>query len=268
MSRIRSIKPEFWTSEQVMCCSPITRLLFIGLWNFADDYGIHPASCMRLKAEVFPVDNFSMNDIQCCIDELIKHRLIQVYDVHNASYWIITGWQKHQKIDKPTHRHPLPLFDESSPSTPRLLAEDSPSSPRVVDEPSGTEGKGDEGKGRDISLVVSEANDSPPNATSLSNYPQEEIIALYHEILPACRQVCRWTKARNQHLRQRWREDPKHQRLAFWKKYFEHVAQSDFLTGRIVRRDNRPPFLADLEWLIQPSNFTNVIEGKYHGETG
>lgn len=34
MARIRTIKPEFWTSEQVMGCAPLARLLFIGLWNF------------------------------------------------------------------------------------------------------------------------------------------------------------------------------------------------------------------------------------------
>ena len=54
MSRIRTVKPEFWTSEQIIACSPIARLLFIGLWNFCDDNGVHPASYIRLKAEVFP----------------------------------------------------------------------------------------------------------------------------------------------------------------------------------------------------------------------
>ena len=42
MARIRTIKPEFWTSEQVVDCSPTARLLFIGLWNFCDDGGVHP----------------------------------------------------------------------------------------------------------------------------------------------------------------------------------------------------------------------------------
>ena len=42
MARIRTIKPEFWASEQVMDCKPVTRLLFIGLWNFVDDFGRAP----------------------------------------------------------------------------------------------------------------------------------------------------------------------------------------------------------------------------------
>jgi len=34
MARIRTIKPEFWTAEQVMELSRDARLLFIGMWNF------------------------------------------------------------------------------------------------------------------------------------------------------------------------------------------------------------------------------------------
>ena len=63
MSRIRTIKPELWTSEQVVSCSPLSRLLFIGLWNFCDDHGVHQASYIRIKAEVFPADNFDINEI-------------------------------------------------------------------------------------------------------------------------------------------------------------------------------------------------------------
>ena len=37
--RIRSIKPEFWTSEDVTDLTYFERLLFIGLWSYADDHG-------------------------------------------------------------------------------------------------------------------------------------------------------------------------------------------------------------------------------------
>ena len=64
MSRIRTVKPEFWASEQVISCSPLSRLLFIGLWNFCDDNGVHQASYIRIKAEVFPADNFDIKEIK------------------------------------------------------------------------------------------------------------------------------------------------------------------------------------------------------------
>jgi hypothetical protein len=148
MSRIRTVKPEFWTSEQIVSCSPISRLMFIGLMNFSDDNGVHPASFVRLKAEVFPVDAFTTSQITEWVNELILHKLLHEYVVENKSYWIITGWKKHQRIDKPTYRHPPPLninIPELSLSTTRLVAETSP-----------TEGKGMEGKGMEI--ITSENN--------------------------------------------------------------------------------------------------------------
>jgi len=102
------IKSEFWTSEQIIFCSPLARLLFIGLWNFADDNGVHPASLIKIKAEVFPGDNIDIKQIKICIEELIGHGLLKSYITNEKEYWFVTGWKTHQKIDKPTYRYPPP----------------------------------------------------------------------------------------------------------------------------------------------------------------
>jgi len=94
--------------------------------------------------------------------------------------------------------------------------------------------------------------------------PHEEIIAAYHETLPTCPRVREWTETRQSLLRSRWRDDPKRQTLEWWRKFFAYVSESDFLCGRTEPRKGSPPFLCDLEWLIRPSNFVKVIEGKYH----
>lgn len=139
MARIRTIKPEFWTSEQVVECSPIARLLFVGLWNFSDDGGRHPASVKRVKMEIFPGDDFTHADIGEWLAELLHNGLIQAYTVDNQQFWQITGWH-HQRIDKPTFKHPEPVkFDDHSTSPPIVLAERSP-----------PEGKGRESKGKDL----------------------------------------------------------------------------------------------------------------------
>jgi uncharacterized phage protein (TIGR02220 family) len=108
MARIRTIKPEFWTSEQVVDCSLTARLLFIGIWNFCDDHGVHPASAKRVKMEVFPSDPIGDAAIHEMIDELTAAGLLYAYEVDGKGYWQVTGWAKHQKIEKPTYRHPLP----------------------------------------------------------------------------------------------------------------------------------------------------------------
>ena len=40
MARIRTIKPQFWDDLKIGRLSRDARLLYIGLWNFADDLGV------------------------------------------------------------------------------------------------------------------------------------------------------------------------------------------------------------------------------------
>lgn len=107
MARIRTIKPEFWTSEQIVECSLEARLLFIGLWNFSDDGGVQPLSLKGLKLKIFPAELFNNDDMQRMIDELEANHLAITYKVQNRLYIQVCGW-KHQKIDKPNFRYPQP----------------------------------------------------------------------------------------------------------------------------------------------------------------
>lgn len=138
MARIRTIKPEFWTSEQVMDCKPLTRLLFIGLWNFVDDYGRAPVAPRTIKAQVMPADDVSGADIQDMLNELNALGLILFYSAADKEYFEITGWAKHQKIDNPSKYKvcPAPFSEESE-----ILAIPSEDSPTI-----GLEGRGGEGK--------------------------------------------------------------------------------------------------------------------------
>lgn len=124
MARIRTIKPEFWSSEQIMDCSTNARLLFIGLWNFCDDGGNHPASARTIKAEIFPGDDIASADIQRMLDELSSNHLIVRYIAENKEFYHVTGW-KHQKIDKPSYKYP-PYSDDENKTIRRILDEDSP----------------------------------------------------------------------------------------------------------------------------------------------
>lgn len=151
MARIRTIKPEFFTSEQIVECSTNARLLFVGIWVFSDDNGIHPASVKRLKMEIFPADSFSEKELKALIDELISANLLTEYEVENKRFWLVTGWGKHQRIDRPTFKHPLPDSKQNSTSTQRLL-----------DERSTTEGNGMEvymSSNSDIALILNYLND-------------------------------------------------------------------------------------------------------------
>jgi len=108
MARIRTIKPEFWTSEQVMEVSPIARLLFIGMWNFCDDKGVIPASFKTLKAQIFPSDDILSKDIEPLIGELLAQELLGQFEADGRTWWFVTGWH-HQLINRPSKsRYPSP----------------------------------------------------------------------------------------------------------------------------------------------------------------
>ena len=133
MARIRSIKPEFWTSEQVMECSMLARLLFIGMWNFADDLGRLALSAKSIKAQVFPSDDINSESILGMIQELSDNGLVLLYTVDGKDFLQITGWQ-HQRIDKPQPgKHPAPTNGYSK-NVRGMIA---------------TDRKGEEGKGED-----------------------------------------------------------------------------------------------------------------------
>jgi uncharacterized protein YdaU (DUF1376 family) len=101
-----------------------------------------------------------------------------------------------------------------------------------------------------------------------------EVISLYHQHLPTLRKVEVWNAARQGYLRQRWREVAEELSksqaidssnvLGWWGEFFQHVGKSKFLTGRVNSKDGRA-FTADLEWILKPSNFAKIVEGKYHG---
>ncbi|UHQ19403.1 hypothetical protein LVB87_14625 [Lysobacter sp. KIS68-7] len=97
--------------------------------------------------------------------------------------------------------------------------------------------------------------------------PHVEIVALYHEVLPELARVSDWTVERQKLLRKRWREKAERQHLRWWRSFFEYVRGCDFLMGRTSGRDGRP-FECDLEWLVRPTNFVKVIEGKYQPKAG
>ena len=102
------------------------------------------------------------------------------------------------------------------------------------------------------------------NEVSTQNrVPFKKIVEIYHKILPTLRKTEKLTEKRKGNIRQRWAEDLP--ALNNWENYFDYVSQSDFLMGRVESNSDRPPFRADLEWLINPSNFVKILEEKYHG---
>jgi uncharacterized protein YdaU (DUF1376 family) len=101
-----------------------------------------------------------------------------------------------------------------------------------------------------------------PKPPQNGHCPHQEIINLYHETLPILPRIRVWGATRQRHLATRWKEDPKRQSLIYWRDLFTYIAKSKFLTGQTQDKNGRP-FLASLDWIVQPENFAKIIEGRY-----
>lgn len=107
--------------------------------------------------------------------------------------------------------------------------------------------------------------------------PADTIIALYHELMPLNPAVKVLNEARRKTIRARWKEaseldcapfgyTDREGGIAAWRQFFEVCAESDFLTGKAPAQQGKPPFIADIDFLMSPSGFAKCLENKYHRE--
>ncbi len=124
MPRIRSIKPDFFTNDELAEVKPLGRLLFIGLWCIADKEGRLRDRPTRIKAQVQPFDGANVNKL---LDGLQNKGFIKRYEVDGKRYIQIVNFAKHQR---PHHK------EEASKIPPCLNHE------RPMVEPSKGDGRG------------------------------------------------------------------------------------------------------------------------------
>ncbi|WP_280447840.1 hypothetical protein [Nocardia cyriacigeorgica] len=117
--RIRSIKPEFWRSDDIDALDWHHRLVFIGLWSYVDDNGVGVDKLASICADLFagdlerdPRETFAR--VSEALQTFAERGLIQRYSVDGRAYLFITGWKTHQRIDKPGKpRYPLPTSENA-----------------------------------------------------------------------------------------------------------------------------------------------------------
>lgn len=96
MPRIRNLKPEFFTSEDIVSLSPLARLFFQACWCEADKEGRMVWKPKTMKLRYFPADDC---DILAIADEVVGRGLIEPYTINGESYAIIPKFHKHQYIN-------------------------------------------------------------------------------------------------------------------------------------------------------------------------
>lgn len=146
MARIRSIKPEFFTSDDIVSMTPLARLFYIALWCEADREGRMEWKPRTFKLRYLPAETCSVEDLTA---ELTDRGLIVLYSVGEKEYADIPTFTEHQVINNrevesviPTRHARVP--HASSTRAPRVKVDASTRAPRVKAE--GKEGKGREGR--------------------------------------------------------------------------------------------------------------------------
>lgn len=105
MARIRTIKPEFWDSPGTGRASLAARLLFIAMWNWADDYGVGTASPRQLMGFAFPNDDdMTSKEFPSLCKEVQDCYEVVFYEVDGRPYYEIPSWDKHQKTERKAGR--------------------------------------------------------------------------------------------------------------------------------------------------------------------
>lgn len=122
MPRIRTIKPEFWSSPDTAQASPLARLTYIAMWNWADDYGRGTLNLKELEGFIFPNDNIedliktcenpgqgSSANFRHIIKEVVGSFGLTIYEVDRRTYYAIPSWNEHQRTErKAKTKHPAP----------------------------------------------------------------------------------------------------------------------------------------------------------------
>lgn len=96
MARIRTIKPEFFTSEDIVSLTPLARILYIGLWCEADREGRLNWKPRTLKMKYLPADDADI--LELC-DELVNLNLVLPYEVDGRQFAVLSTFKKHQSIN-------------------------------------------------------------------------------------------------------------------------------------------------------------------------
>lgn len=243
MARIRTIKPEFFTSEDIVGLSPLARLLYIAFWCESDREGRLVWKPKTFKMRYFPGDKC---DIENLCNEILDAGLVVQY---GECYAYIPTFHSHQHINPRESQTQLP-----SPDIDAIVTRAS----RVSDAQVGREGKGSEG------------NDKEPKGSSpLPRTPSQRLIDIYHEKCTYLPAITVFTDTRRKTLQARykevmiaekWTED---QTIEWFGEFYESVNESKFLTGRANVKPGQRQFKADWDWIHTQSHFVKIVEGKY-----
>ncbi len=182
MSRIRTIKPEFFLDDELAELTPLTRLLFIGLWTLADCEGRLEDRPKRIRAQIHPFDD---GDTDAMLQALHDHGFIHRYTANGLRCIEIRSFKRHQRLSgKEAEGQSLIPPMEKSGSDGEAMGKQrgSDGEAAIAQEGKGKEGKGREEEGRKETRVRAKPAPTPktPLPPDLSITPELQAWASEH----------------------------------------------------------------------------------------
>ena len=176
MARRRMIDPNFWVSEDVSKLTYVERIMLIGMFSNADDFGKGRANPVYLRSTIFPYDDISNDEMRKMLQSISKSSNIVIYSIDDCEYYKFINWEKWQTVQKPQKsKIPEPVENDSR-MIPELVENDS-----GLKERKGKERKGKEERGKEEPLTFGEFNnlvfpdDEMSKITSVYEQPQKLI---------------------------------------------------------------------------------------------
>ena len=162
--RIRSLKPEFFDSPSTANAGPWARLLFMGMWCMADDWGVGPGNPKELAASIFPNDDqWTSKELPGLCKEVADSYGVVFYTHRGRPYFQIPTWEDHQITQRrakrryPTADDPESVLDQASPELPSIRKE----LPCIDKEKSSSE-QGSRGSGEQGNSPSRKRSETPP----------------------------------------------------------------------------------------------------------
>lgn len=150
MARIRSLKPEFWDDRKLARqLSRDARMLYMGLWNQADEHARCNGDPSWVKGRVFPFDDdLTDKRVAELLDDLAAAGRVVPYMVEGDPYLFLPKLPEHQRLEPkvdsrlPPPPDPLPTHTDSPQSasdTDKSTSDADQTAPHADDSASGTD---------------------------------------------------------------------------------------------------------------------------------
>lgn len=275
----RMIRDEILESEVVLGLPAEVRWFYMAVLLTADDLGLFEATTFKLARRATTGVDQSARFLQMLADA----DLVRLYLVDGKQFGFVPKFRQRLQIKR--SRHPLPplaLVDDDADALNKINdlsanptdGQPLPNGFTSVVHPSEPEPEpelGKESSPPSVSQTLVASAKAAATRYRVPSCPNDELVGLYHLHLPSLPAVEVVNDSRKRSMSARWREvcaDGKFDRQAgieWFDWFFARVGKSDFLMGRQPGRSGRT-WAADFDFLLTPTKFARVVEGRYHQE--